>query len=259
MIKINKPTDAPEVRFIGGGVTKKGRLKWRVAFAKLIADFRVNPTQFSQGTYSFNADFGRNEYREALKKCQGNKCCFCEKPVAGSDIEHFRPKAAWQQGKGQLLNKPGYYWLAYSWDNKLIACTDCNSKTHKGNLFPINGNRSTFPSTCKTEVKILINPAEEDPSVYISFRLDIPYGIDADGRGNDNIEIFHLKTRGDIAEPRRDRLRLYQKMKKLAVLTVNILNTEDEIKEAKIYIARAQAAKSPFAGMIRENIKNGLL
>jgi uncharacterized protein (TIGR02646 family) len=259
MIKINKPFNPPEVRFAGGGAAKVGQLKWRVAFGKLIFDFRADPGLFVNGKYKFIADFGRTEYSTSLRKCQGNKCCFCEKPVGGADIEHFRPKAAWQQAKREQLNRPGYYWLAYSWDNMLISCTDCNSKTCKGNLFPVNGARSVFPSNCNAEASVLINPAKEDPSAFISFRLDQPYGIDPEGRGNANIEIFNLKTRGDILEPRRDRLKLYQKMGQLTKLVPDILNTEDEIRDAKVYIGRAQAVKSPFAGMIRENLKNGLI
>lgn len=262
MIKINKPINPPEVRFVHGAHAKKGQLKWRVAQAQLLDDFRNHPEKFNgegSGSYSFNADFGRNEYRKALKNCQGNKCCFCEKPIANADIEHFRPKSAWQQTKGSPLNKPGYYWLAYSWSNMLISCGDCNSQANKGNLFPVNGVRSSFPSDCNGEDKILINPSEEDPSIYITFRLDMPLGIDADGRGDSNIEVFNLKERADILEIRRDRLSLYRKMKKQSVLMPDILNTIDEIKEAKIYIAKAKGAKSPFAGMINENIKNGLL
>lgn len=258
MIKINKPINPPEVRFVHGGHAKKGQLKWRVAYAKLIADFTANPLQFTTGSYSFGEDFGRSKYNAALKKCQGNKCCFCEKPVATADIEHFRPKSAWQQAKGVAPQKPGYFWLAYSWSNMLIACGDCNSKTNKGNLFPVNGARAVYPSDCKTEDKILINPTEEDPSNCITFRLDVPVGIDVNGRGNVNIAIFDLKNRGDIVEARRDRLARYMNCKKILSLPAGI-NSQQEIKDAKIFMEKAQGTKAPFAGMIRENIKNKLL
>lgn len=258
MIKIHKPVNPPEVRYVQGGHPKKGQLKWRVAYAKLIADFTANPQQFTVGRYTFGEDFGGTEYNRALKKCQGNKCCFCEKPIAIADIEHFRPKSAWQQAKGSALQKPGYFWLAYSWSNMLIACGDCNSQANKGNLFPVNGARASYPSDCKTEDKILINPTEEDPSNCITFRLDVPVGVDANGRGNINIEIFNLKNRGDIVETRRDRLARYRNYKKILSLPDGI-NSQQEIKDAKIFMAKAQGAKAPFSGMIRENIKNNLL
>lgn len=258
MIKINKPINAPEVRFVHSTHPKRGQLKWRVAQAKLLSDFRTDPNQFVNGNYPFSADFGKTEYRNALKACQGNKCCFCEKPVATADIEHFRPKSAWQQEKPGRQERPGYYWLAYSWSNMLIACSDCNSQANKGNLFPVNGVRAVFSSDCRTEDKVLINPTEEDPSNYITFRLEVPVGIDANGRGNANIKIFNLRERGDLIETRRDRLARYRNCKKILSLPAN-LNTRDEINEAKIFIAKAQKTIAPFAGMIKENIKNGLL
>lgn len=258
MIQINKPIYPPEVRFVRSGHPKRGQLKWRVAQLSLLADFKKDPTKFTLDKYEFKHDFGRLEYSDALKKCQGNKCCFCEKPVSTADVEHFRPKSAWQQAKGLPQGKPGYFWLAYSWENMLIACTECNSKKNKGNLFPVNGVRSTFPSDCKTEDKVLINPAEEDPSLFITFRLDVPVGIDTQERGRQNIQIFDLKDRADLIEIRKDRLALYKTSKRILSLAPGI-NTADEIKEARIFIAKANSVKAPFAGMIRENVKNGFL
>lgn len=258
MIRINKPVYPPEVRFERGNHPKKGQLKWRVAFAQLLADYRADENKFINEKYAFSADFGRKEYNLALKACQGNKCCFCEKPVGVADIEHFRPKSAWQDTRGGRLNKPGYFWLAYSWSNMLIACNDCNSQANKGNLFPVRGLRSVYPSDCRTEDKILINPAEEDPADYITFMGDNPVGRDVDGRGDENIAILNLRDRGDIKETRRDRLRSYRAMKKLSLLPPGILSAL-EMKEAKIYLAQAQKVKSPFAGMIRENERNGLI
>lgn len=258
MVKINKPEYPPEVRYAIGPL--KGQLKWRVAYRALMADFVNNPAPFNNGKYPFSADFGKVEYRAELKKCQGNKCCFCEKPVAKSDIEHFRPKRAYQQAKGGALLRPGYYWLAYSWSNMLIACTDCNSKACKGNVFPVAGPRSTSPSDCRAENKSIINPTEEDPSIYITFRHDVPHGHDANGRGDENIVLFNLKHRADLVESRRDRLGNYKAMKKIA--TANLhggINTAQEIAEAKIFINKAVSSKSHFAGMIRENVKHGLI
>ena len=259
MVHINKPSDPPEVRFVHGGHPQNGQLKWRVAQRQLFSDFRTQNALFLNGNYPFNADYGKREYRAELKKCHGNKCCFCEKPVAIAEIEHFRPKGGWQAASGEPLIRPGYYWLAYSWSNMLLSCRDCNSRAHKGNVFPISQDtiRSIAPSNCKSESKILINPTEEDPSRHISFREDRPHAIDP--RGQANIDIFDLKERADLKEIRRDRFSLYKKMKKTTILPVGALNTVDEILEAKIFIGQAQKSKAPFAGMIRENIKNGLL
>ena len=85
------------------------------------------------------------------------KCAYCESRIAENqpgDIEHFRPKNAVKDINNQNVEinrghgnepHPGYYWLAYSWQNLLPACRDCNSITRaktkqrvgKGNRFPV--------------------------------------------------------------------------------------------------------------------------
>ena len=90
------------------------------------------------------------------------KCGYCEKKLldASKPIEHYRPK------------RGGYYWLAYSWDNLLLSCAECN--TAKGNKFPIkktkvNYNNEDFKdihtlgkSYDEIEEPYLINPEKDD-------------------------------------------------------------------------------------------------
>lgn len=96
-----------------------------------------------------------------LKTNFKGKCAYCESKilaVSRGDIEHFRPKGAYHNKNGQVLNSPGYYWLASEWENLLLACTLCNqSTTHeftsgskkriievvkgKQNQFPISGKK----------------------------------------------------------------------------------------------------------------------
>src|SRR5665213_604905 len=82
--------------------------------------------------------YGHVEVKEALKSIQDYKCCFCESKISHispGDVEHFRPKAGWVQND-ERLNKPGYYWLAYNWDNLLLSCEICH-KRNKKNYFPL--------------------------------------------------------------------------------------------------------------------------
>lgn len=61
-----------------------------------------------------------------LFKESGDKCAYCEantKVVAYGDVEHFRPKSI-------------YWWLAYCYDNYVIACTICNQR-YKSDHFPL--------------------------------------------------------------------------------------------------------------------------
>lgn len=210
---------------------------------------------------SQNDDYGEDEFREALIIAQGEKCCFCEKPIDGGQIEHFRPKKAYQTTPGQSLIRPGYYWLAYDWKNLLISCSKCNSSGQKGNLFPITGARATSPKHNLTdENPILINPAEEDPSLFISFNYEVPVSIDPNDRGLENIKIFKLKDRADLKPIRFDRFDRYRTLKKIAALTAPTGDiSQENIRDAKRFLKFALRKKQPFSGMLRENIKKGLL
>src|SRR5690606_33652023 len=63
---------------------------------------------------SNNDRYKLDDVKAALKSIYHNKCAFCEQRVEMTHVEHYRPKAI-------------YYWLAYSWDNLLIACHHCNA------------------------------------------------------------------------------------------------------------------------------------
>ncbi len=80
------------------------------------------------------------DVKQTLKDMQHGKCCFCESKIthiAYGDVEHFRPKKAVLQD-GQL-ERPGYYWLAYTWENLLFSCELCNRR-EKGAWFRISGS-----------------------------------------------------------------------------------------------------------------------
>ncbi len=64
--------------------------------------------------------------RDELTDLYNNKCAYCEKYCDSTHIEHYRPKSI-------------YFWLAYSWDNLLLSCPECNS--NKRNIFKINNNK----------------------------------------------------------------------------------------------------------------------
>jgi hypothetical protein len=84
------------------------------------------------------------------------KCAYCETHLESArqsgDAEHYRPKlkvnykAADKKSYvtpraehelGQLVNHPGYFWLAYHWKNLFPSCKFCNA---------IEGKKSQFPA-----------------------------------------------------------------------------------------------------------------
>src|SRR4051812_1734670 len=67
-----------------------------------------------------------HEFTPFLEDLGKGKCAYCESPlgmeVAGGS-DHFRPI----RSVAEHPDHPGYYWLAYDWDNLLPACGMCLS------------------------------------------------------------------------------------------------------------------------------------
>ena len=115
------------------------------------------------------------EVKKFLYESQHGKCCYCErkKDKGEADVEHFRPKAEVEEAQ----DHPGYWWLAYSWENLLIACKMCNQK--KRSKFPLKDKYKRAymeDSDLDEEEPIMINPLKEDPELLIDY--DFPTGTD---------------------------------------------------------------------------------
>lgn len=64
--------------------------------------------------------YGHSTVKETLIALQNDKCCFCERKVSAGEpghIEHYRPKGGYKKDDKSKLEKPGYFWLAYDFDN----------------------------------------------------------------------------------------------------------------------------------------------
>lgn len=185
------------------------------------AAYAVNPNY----KFLFNSDiYGHNDVKTALKKIQKDTCCFCESKiteVAYGDIEHFRPKGAFQIAKGDPLQRPGYFWLAYDWGNLLFACQICNS-SYKKNLFPLVDETKRAHShafSINHEEPIIINPLMEEPSMHIGFYQEIPYGKTQ--RGKETIQLLGLDRAGGLNEGRLEKLAVMKTVENIAILAGN--------------------------------------
>jgi hypothetical protein len=118
MIKVSKPATAP----------KNFRERGKQETTKLKTAYSRNPGDYISGAKKFefkSSIFGAKSVKSALKKAHKDKCCFCESlvtVVAYGDVEHFRPKGRFRQIASQDLQRPGYYWEAYNWDNLYFSC-----------------------------------------------------------------------------------------------------------------------------------------
>jgi uncharacterized protein (TIGR02646 family) len=172
-----------------------------------------------------NAIYRDKSVKIKLKKIQNGKCCYCETNIEPADyghIDHFRPKKAWLQDRNSAISRPGYYWLAYKWDNLLLACSQCNIT--KSCLFPLIDPtvRAASPSdNLGDEEPIFINAYEEDPEDFVFYLEEIVKAKHENKRGKDSIFYLQLNDRSALLEDRRTTLESY---KLLLEIRTNFLN-----------------------------------
>jgi len=200
MIRIVKPAKTPKI------LTTKGAEQTR----KDCTAYDKNPADHRTGKKKFRINrrvYGDADVKDTLLRAQHDKCCYCETKFRHSSpgaVEHYRPKGAVKQASGQSIEYPGYYWLAYDWNNLLVICESCNR--HKGYCFPLMDNNARARShhdDIAIEQPLLINPTLEDPRDHIRFRGDAPEPLTEIGR----ITIQYLGLRrAHLEEDRRERL-----------------------------------------------------
>ena len=250
MIKIDKPAQAPEILSRQG---KRRRRTYCANFDKHEAEYRA-----CRRTFPFDPQIYAHEtVKAALVLAHHGKCCFCEIKIGTEgDVEHFRPKAGCQSSASGPLLRPGYYWLAYEWDNLLLACKSCN-QLWKKNLFPLlneNDRARCHKDDLLLEDPLLINPAETDPQDFISFREEIAFPVDGNVKGKITIAVLGL-NRPNLWEKRRDRLAQTARVHNLVDLLqkkATLDSQEREIlKDAKAFLAQTTKGEAEFAGMAR--------
>lgn len=201
--------------------------------------------------------YAHDSVKEQMMKDQHGKCAYCEQYKNGDFgcVEHYRPKG----GFGSPLQKPGYYWLAYDWQNLLFSCSECNT-SYKRNLFPlVNENaRDIEHRDISNEEPTIINPATTDPGEHIEFSEFIirPKLIDGQEslQGKTTIGVFRLNDRKDLKERRRNFWERYQDIHKLLKICHKTQST-DGIEICQRLISEMQSEASEFCGMLKYQVK----
>jgi len=185
MIKINKNFDAIPLS-LNSDLTKKRRNELIENGAYIQANI-------------YHSRYKKEDILTVLKVIYHHKCAFCEQKIEHPHVEHFRPKNI-------------YFWLAYSWDNLLLACLGYNS--NKNNHFQILAKKETnysideIHSLCKKynefEESLFINPEQED-------EVETKLTFDTDG----NIESDDQPMNYTIKTCRLDRTYLVNSRKKV--------------------------------------------
>lgn len=245
MIKIDIPNIVPE-----------GLLGGPFLVQQYCAEHDAAPELYSTKEGKFNFDsgmYGCETVRSALKTAHFLKCCYCESRVTHvsyGEVEHYRPKAAWQQRHKTRLNRPGYHWLAYSWNNLLWSCKVCNG-SYKRNLFPLSDpdSRDCPGRDLANEQPLIINPSSQDPRLHIRFVHEVAQPQSE--AGERTIEVLGL-NRSELCDERRGvRDRIWAQwdcVEQAKKLGVDELETPPIIR-AQRGLAHAVLPRSPYSSM----------
>jgi uncharacterized protein (TIGR02646 family) len=198
------------------------------------------------------ATYGSSKIKKRLAAAQHDKCCYCEgrfTAFAPGDVEHFRPKTCVQQLFGHPLCYPGYFWLAYDWENLLFACIICN-RSAKKSQFPLedpNARLSGPADPFAQENPMLINPLIEDPGHHIRFEHGRPIAITE--RGQLTIDVLKL-DRGELKYERLTQLKHVQALIDIISLAVA---AGDEVfrQSAQDELDFLASPEGPFSALVR--------
>ena len=112
MIRIERFGSGPEIlKRRGCRQTNKDRASYDAASG----DYRSGVKKFL-----IKDHYRLPEVKDELFEIHYGKCCYCEEKFVKRDlhVEHFRPKGGFKQSRNQDYDCfPGYYWLAYCWNN----------------------------------------------------------------------------------------------------------------------------------------------
>lgn len=262
MIKIKRDSLGPDIK------NASGDSKIEVENKKMFLAFDEDPRAYMKGEKKFSFDssiYGHDLVKAKLRNTQFGKCAFCESNVTHidyGDVEHFRPKGGYCQNNDSDIQKPGYYWLAYDWNNLIFSCTLCNRR-YKKNLFPLrnpeiralNHNQT---AKLKSEKPFFVNPATENPKFLIHFDNATAKGIDRNYRGKKTIDCLGLNRQGDegiseLYEMRLSHFNLVEMTYFIAKSSPSAHLSEERIEKAKNLMASYRNPKSQYSAMINDN------
>jgi uncharacterized protein (TIGR02646 family) len=218
--------------------------------------------------------YRHDEVKKALEALFYDKCAYCESrptPSSSWDVEHYRPKGRVAEREGH----PGYYWLAYTWENLYPACTFCNQNRKdkprygepeelaaagKLDQFPLEdeSQRAMTPDDdLNGERPCLLDPcADDDPEQHLTYDImgQILPAASQDRQATETIRICHLTRR----RLRDDRARTIIQMSK-AVRNLALARAADNALAEQLMhelIAGFVAPDALYAGAARAVLRD---
>jgi hypothetical protein len=147
------------------------------------------------------------------------------------------------------MHQPGYFWLAYVWENLFLACQLCN-QTFKRNLFPLADPATRATShldDLAAETPLLLHPGDDEPGAFIGFRDEVAFPIDDHPRGRATIEVVGL-NREEMVEHRLDHLMPF---KLLLQVLPRLPPQSEEAQDIQALFERAVLVRAQYSSMIR--------
>lgn len=246
MIRINRPKKIPK------SIKNKGKQITDADCKSFEKDDKLFISEFK----ALSSVYGSRAVKKSLKKAQHNKCCFCEKNQVDEygAVEHFRPKGGYKKTKeDKKLLKPGYYWLAYSWDNLLFVCGVCNT-TYKKNFFPLIEEQKRAKShlfDVSKEEPLLLNPCgDKNPENHVLFNNNLPFSRDIFGKKT--IEICGL-DRDALNSSRRKLISDIEA--RLVILIAKEAHQQKDLQNAWDFLVQCQKPESEFSSVARYYLK----
>jgi len=229
MINLTKDKNIPSSLKGANIATELANLRGKIAKGQ-----KISYKDFNSAIYA------ANDVKRQLLTDQHNKCIFCGCDLLaqdGGEVEHYRPKTAYRQDRTpHNTQKPGYYWLAYDWDNLLCSCHACNRR--KSTFFPLedDAKREIANEKIDNEKPLIINPYTEKPEKSIIFRSHVIYPVidscgNEDKKGKATIDFLEL-NRNDLKELRKRKLNIFRK--RMASLGLSFDQMFDIIKNEQI-------------------------
>ena len=243
MIRIKRPPNAPEVLQDRGETENRMNCKF----------YDNHSDEYRSGSMKFEfkkSIYAQDSVKNALEEAQHYKCCYCEskyKKTSPGAVEHFRPKGAVQQERCEKKEYPGYYWLAYRWENLIVSCQLCNSG--KGALFPLSDREARARShrdDLNKECPLLVDPASEEPREHIRFRGSAIEPLTE--RGRETIKVLRL-DRGALEEARRERLEILDTLRQFERLGGKV--DRERTRQAQSLLERAVLPGAEYSSMAR--------
>lgn len=211
-------------------------------------------TDYDNGIREFRFSpkiYGHKTVKDALKKAQHDKCCFCEARVAHishGDVEHFRPKTGFSIMTKGKLTRPGYYWLAYDFSNLYFSCQICN-QSFKKNYFPVTDETKRARSHNDDHLQedcLILDPGRENPNDHLIFEQEVIKAKNGSAKGMETIK----RTGLDRKKLEDNRLEYWKILDTLAKVA---RGRSLAATEAKAHFKKLGQLQSIYSLMVRSN------